>query len=413
MKAATPCSNALSACFVATIALAGCGQMKSRDIEGRPVSLAEFAGPRPAAPVQTELATEPPRSRDAPTEAPRLRAGAGPEDDLATPEPMRLTELGDHTIVDSLVGEVNGRPIFADEFLEPIEDRLIQAAEQYAGAQREAAFRMIIHGWLQDVIIDELILAEAEAALTPNEQMGLLAFIRNWQEQLIRQKGGGTRAAAEDRLRRETGMGLEGTLDTRKKMVLINELRRKKIDPRVIVSWRDIQREYQRRFDEFNPPATVTLARIRLSTERQADLIEEVKPRLAAGEPFARVAEDAGFPDGGRWETFEVGPGGISDIGISDDMKGALEGLGAGQTSEPFIQGAATVWLHVESVEHSAGKSIYDAQVQRALSQELRARRNVEEWNRHIESLLEKGIYHELDEMAERLYRIALDRYAR
>ena len=35
------------------------------------------------------------------------------------------------------------------------------------------------------------------------------------------------------------------------------------------------------------------------------------------------------------------------------------------------------------------------------------------EWVRYVNSLLDRGIYDELEQMADRLYRIALDRYAR
>ena len=61
---------------------------------------------------------------------------------------------------------------------------------------------------------------------------------------------------------------------------------------------------------------------------------------------------------------------------------------------------------------HHSAHSIYDPTVQRVLKNAIRARRSQEEWNRYIESLLERGIYNELDEMSERLYDIAIARYA-
>ena len=115
----------------------------------------------------------------------------------------------------------------------------------------------------------------------------------------------------------------------------------------------------------------------------------------------------------GEWVTFTMGPGGISDIEVSDQMKLLLEGLGPAETSEVFTQGRTTMWLHVVSVDRPEVRDIYDKQVQRLLAAEIRRRRSEEEWNRYIASLLQRGIYDELDKMAQRLYEIAMLRYSR
>ncbi len=195
---------------------------------------------------------------------------------------------------------------------------------------------------------------------------------------------------------------------------MVEELRRRKIDPRVIVSWRDIEREYLRRYDEFNPPAAVTLALIRLHTVDQAELIEQVQDRLSGGESFAAIAEELGFSGGGVWATFRMGPGGITDIDVTDQIKGVLAGLEEGRTSEPFAQGPSTLWLHVVSLQRPPARSLYeDPQVQRILRNEIHRRRGEEQWKRYINSLLEHGIDDELAVMEDRLYEIALQRYGR
>ena len=195
---------------------------------------------------------------------------------------------------------------------------------------------------------------------------------------------------------------------------MVEELRRRKIDPRVIVSWRDIEREYLRRYDEFNPSAAVTLALIRLHTVDQAELIEQVQNRLDVDESFATLAEELGFADGGVWATFRMGSGGITDIDVSAQIKGVLAGLEEGRTSQPFTQGPSTLWLHVVSLQRQPARGLYeDPQVQRSLRNELHRRRGEEQWNSYLNSLLERGIYDELDVMADRLYEIALQRYGR
>lgn len=404
--------------MIASIGVVGCAQSNDRGMAVRPVTLAEFAKPKgtAAGEPQRALNENPPQATAGPVSAADLSeevAGPVSDDDPAPRAVLRFTRPGQRIIVDSLVGEVNGRPIFADEFLEPIEERLRRAAEQTSGPQREVVLRAIVTSWLRDVVLDALILAEAEASLTVAQQQGLFALIRNWQEEVIR-RGGGTRFGIESSLRQEGYGTLKDYMRRQEELLLVNELRRRKIKPRVIVSWRDIEREYQRRYDEFNPPATVTLARIRLSNEDQADLITQVKHRLAGGESFAEIADELGFPNGGVWETFKMGDGGISDIEVSEQMKADLAGLGPGQTSEPFTQGSATVWLNIVSVDRPPGITLYDdPQVQRRLGEDIRKRRNKQEWDRYVNSLLDRGSYNELDDMAERLYRIALLRYGR
>jgi len=400
----------------AAVAAAGCAQGTNGGV--RTVSLGEFAQPIPA------------ETSGAPAGAPAEAGGeaiqpvvARARDDMTGADPfefvepeefsdrsvLRPTRPGETVIVDSLVGHVNGRPVFADDFLEPIEDRLLRAAEDTSGVEREQVFRLIINDWLQDVVTNELLLAEAEASLSFDEQRGLFAWLSMMYDEEIR-RGGGTRSGAERR-RQQSGEDLDQYLGDQKDMVLIHQLQQSKIQPRVIVSWRDIEREYQRRYAEFNPPASVTLARIRLSPVTQAAAVDGVKARLAAGEPFPEIAEELGFADGGVWETFEMGPGGITDIVVSDDMKQALAGLKEGDTSAPITMGSSTLWLHVVEMQSPAARSIYDPAVQIGLRNAIRARRANTEWFRYVNSLLERGVYDELEDMAERLHRIAMLRY--
>ena len=380
-----------------------------REGSARPVTLADFAEKVPDDQVNAE-------------DAAVLAAAIGDlQDDSDAPiiwfddfnvrEVLHPTRPGESVIVDSLVGHVNGRPIFADEFLEPVEDRLLRASEQHSGVDLEQTFQRIINEWLRETVLNELILAESEASLSEQEQMGLFAMLDRVYAEEIR-KGGGTKSGAERRRRRE-GDELDQYLGKQKDLVLIDHIRIAKIQPRVVVTWRDIEREYQRRYEIYNPAATVTLARIRVNTQTQAVLKEDVTSRLAAGESFAVIAEELGFDDGGLWETFKAGPGGITDIEVSPVMKEALRGLVAGDTSPPFQLGAGTVWLHVVALEQPQSRSIYDTDVQIRLKAAIRMQRSQMEWQRYIDSLLEDGVHDDLEEMADRLFDIAMSRYGR
>lgn len=403
--------------LAAAVAAAGCASGGGEN-GARTVSLGEFAQPpAEAAPDETSETVQPVVARaEEPAVGDAVAADDFFEDEFfdevfAERLVLRPSEPGEPVIVDSLVGHVNGRPIFADDFLLPIEDRLMRAAEETHGVEQQMAFRKIILDWLRDVVTNELLLAEAEASLSSEEQRGLFAWLRMMYDEEIR-RGGGTRSGAERRQQR-SGSGLDEYLGNQKDMILIDQLQRQRIQPRVIVSWRDIEREYERRYEEFNPAATVTLARLRLNSVTQTAMIEAVNERLAAGEPFAEIAEELGFANGGLWETFEMGPGGITDIQVSEPMKVALEGLDEGDTSPPFTLGSGTLWLHVVEVDRPEARSIYDPSVQLGLRNLILSRRANTEWNRYVNSLLERGVYDELDEMAERLYQIALLRYGR
>jgi hypothetical protein len=174
-----------------------------------------------------------------------------------------------------------------------------------------------------------------------------------------------------------------------------------------------VEREYRRRYDEINPPAEATLARIRLSTEDDAELIEQVKQRLAAGEDFLEVAASVDQPEGGIWDTVEMGRDGLREPEFADDAAQAQVARlrEVGDTTEPIQLGSSTWWLHVAEIDRPPVRSLYDPAIQRRLIDYLRSNRADEEQRRYIASLLERGIYDELDEMGEQLLIIAIRRY--
>ena len=414
------------------ILLTGC--QSSGAGAARSVSLAEFSRSGAAAapdPVAGHTSTEetdepastvtrPDEQADRPTSMPiELGAASDPEED----DRRRAAAVADaiaaggsdrdnrRIVVESLVGQVNGRPIFADEFFLPIEDRLVAMADQLTPRDFEQQAAQIIGQHLQNLLLNELFLAEAESQLTEEQRQGLFAMMRYWQEETIAEFGG-TRSAAERRLAEMEGMTVSEFLDARRDVALLQELQRRRIEPRITVSWRDIEREYQRRFHEFNPPATISIARIRLHTERDAALIEEVQRRIDRGEPFAQIATDVGEEDGGAWQTFEVDDEGIEGIALAESVRRQLVGLGVGETTQPVALGSSTWWLHIADYEQPAGQDIYDPDVQRSLRARLRNQRYNEEMERYSRHLFERGVFDERETMMRKLLEIAMRRYA-
>lgn len=255
-----------------------------------------------------------------------------------------------------------------------------------------------------------MYLSEAEASLSSEEKRGLLFMLRSMREQEIAKIGGGSLEEAERKLQRDEGLSLEEYLEQQKEEILLNRITREKIISQVIVSWRDIEREYERQFDEFNPPATVTLSRIRISSD-QTDKIEDVKQKLAAGEDFGDVAEWVGMFERGDMGPFTMGPGGQISDEFPEAYKPFLPGLEVGATSEGFPVRNWTMWLHVTSIDQPQARSVYDDDVQLALHQFLFARRYQEEKARYMSELLENSTLDEWNEMVERVLQIALRRY--
>jgi hypothetical protein len=104
----------------------------------------------------------------------------------------------------------------------------------------------------------------------------------------------------------------------------------------------------------------------------------------------------------------------MSDVQIGmEAVKTQLAGLSPGQTSPMFEVGPRTWWVHVVSVEGGESRSLYDPEVQRQLYTELYNRRSAEERERYIKTLLDKGVYDDMDAMRLKLVRIAIVRYAR
>jgi hypothetical protein len=399
------------------IVLAGCRSATEKPPAARPISLAEFAG-QPDDPVAVEpaVATDPHADATAdpaaPGDAVRIK---DPGTEPVRRRAVRTMAPGEPVVIDSMVGQINGRPVFADEFFETIEDRLIAVAEEEGMTSRQftAQASQIVMTQLQQVVFNALFIAEAESDLTPEEKVGIRYWLNTLEEKVVAGHGG-VRGDTERDLARE-GQTVEGKLAEMKDQALITKLIEEKIRPRVIVSWRDIQREYESEKwqQEFCPPGRITLSRIRLLTERQAEQITRVAEQLGAGTTFAEVARSLNQPNDGVWQTFEVGPAGVSDINFENEaLQAQLQQLQVeGDTVGPFELGSTTWWLHLTSIERPQHRDLYDPEVQRVLERYLRQQRGTEEQNRYIQTLLEDGIHDDLESMAERLVVIAVMRY--
>lgn len=316
---------------------------------------------------------------------------------------------GQPVVVDSLIGQVNGRPVYADDVLGPITDQLTAEYERLSWQQFQPLMERLVMQRLQEVALNELFLAEARASLSEQQQHGLLSFLKELEQDVVG-RSGGVHARAEQEVLAQEGHTLEEYLRLEEERVLIQQLMNDRVRHLAVVSWHDIERAYNARRDEFRPAARIAIGRIRLRTS-DAEAVAQVQRALDAGTPFGAVATEAGVPDGGAWESFVLPESGIQGLEITDAYKPVLEGLGPGQVSAPMERGSFTMWFALLDYTQGEQRSLYDPAVQRQLHHELYNRAVVQAQNEFVQDVLQRGIYDELALMHNRAITIAATRF--
>lgn len=314
-------------------------------------------------------------------------------------------------LIEAKVGDVNGKPIYISTFFEPIEARLIaEAARLGRNEWRRVATEEIIGPRLNGIIADELLRAEALASLTPQQRMGLRAFLSGFRRDLLSENLGSEQLARR-RLESGTGQSLDQALREKETDTLIRLTLFQEINRRINVSWRDIQQRYERDADVYSPPPVASFRVIRVPTDR-AEVVEDITRRLGDGEPFSEVAADPR-------NTFRPEAGGLIEAAYvkafeeaeffgSEELNEQARTLSPGQTVGPFALGSSTTWLRLEGIERKT-ISLYEAQLR--INQELTLERRRQEQQAYLDKLTERARVTNRQEMMVRLLRIAEDRY--
>jgi hypothetical protein len=375
-----------------------------------------------------------PRTRDGVEDAPRPRLviasdqgqGARPEvtgpvgasdgirDAVARPgEPSGVEgalAAGSEVLVEVKVGDVNGRPVFAGSFLEPMGDRLRAEARTRRLPEWRTFARGEIERELRTFIEDELLRAEALATLTPEQREGFLSFVRDMQRRFQAQNRGSREITAQRLSETEGRTFDEWTKSTQERELIRYELATK-IDRRVNVSWRDIQQSYERNFEVFNPPPKYRFRMIQVPTQN-ADQVAEVARRLSAGEAFAGIATSElnrwNRDKGGLEEREHRGAASEGQFFANAQLNEAARGLSPGQTAGPFTLGGSSAWLHLEGIEQ-VSRSLYEAQLR--IESVLRQTRTEAERRRYIQRLRGRATITEERQMVDALLRVAEERY--
>lgn len=322
---------------------------------------------------------------------------------------------GADLVLDSLIGQINGNPVYASKFFR---DSKLDAA--LAGMviklKNDAAWkteaRTAIRRALVDKIRDELVLAEARSSLTPEQRKGLLFFLEQLRNELI-SGSGGSEAVVDESLREREGKNIDEKVKEDLETKLVQREIYQRVASKIVVSWKDVQLEYERRFDEFNPTSIATLRMIWLPADKP-ELIEEFKTQLAAGTPFKTLAA--------REENqFNSGQAGVAERPLkgadyaentffpAPELNAAARALSPGATSGPITYQKRVAWINLESIKTPPPKTLYDVQL--TLERDIKERRFREESEKYLSRLMNKGSFSDVNEMTDKLLAIAGDRF--
>lgn len=316
---------------------------------------------------------------------------------------------GEKWTIESLIGQINGRPVYAGKFMTSIEDRILRIVAENPPGNAQRLIEKLIQDRFQQYINNELIISEAEGMLSPEMQAGIFAWIQSIQEQTVAGNGG-NRTSASQSIEDQFGMNMEQYLKEKRDEALASDLLRRRVEPRTIVSWRDVERQYSMLEKEFNPEPRITIGRIRLQVSDELE-IKNVQERFKRGETFAQVTTALNVPDGGKWQQYALPKNGLAGLELADDIKKILLAVDNGHVTEELRKGSTATWYCVTNVQEQATRSIFESALQRSIRRGLKEQRGAYERNRYLASLRDRWVTNDIDQMTKRLIVIAWERY--
>ncbi len=387
------------------------------------VGLVGCARKRPA-PVSLYPQTPPPRqtnpsdfvtppavdgtSSAAPVAAASAAPSASPSAGAGEATPTGPLSASSNYMVEAMVGHVNGKPLYAYQVFAPMHEQLSAMGNRLNRGEFRQQAGVLIAQRLRQEITDALILGEAESQLSPQQRFGLLQYLKERREELVRKLGQGSVLLTEGELRETSGITLEQQMKETRQQVLVQNFLRSKLLPKINVTRKDIERFYDDNNARFNPPSGRT---INLIQTRKRTVAEQIEQQLAQGVPFLELAGDKNFNDYKPEEQGLFGKGlpGDEPFGAAP-LNEALVKLGQGQHSPRLTMGERYLWIYVQTISTGKGKTLAQAQLE--IEQELRRRQFHRLTEQYQQKLFDEGSYHPVDEMLRSLVDIAMNVYS-
>lgn len=314
--------------------------------------------------------------------------------------------------IDAMVGHINGEAVYADQIFDV---NLVAQLESFGRRFDREAFGNAASGVIQDklqgIIINKLILGEAERNLQEAQRRGIEGRIQAEREELLRFYGQGSLAKAKAEFKKERGKELEQHLIAFREELVIGSYVRSKVMPKIVVNQRDVERYYADNIEKYQQPDQRVVRLIRVT---EASVVDEIDSRLNKGESFKNIAADPSLnnynPDnGGIFNGGDPVPGN-KVIGI-ESVNNALLKLETGGHAGPIKAGDNTFYVQV--VELTPGVKIELADAQIKIESILRSTQFEKHALRFRVGLLRRGSYSDPAQMGQKLLDIAFARYDR
>jgi hypothetical protein len=355
-----------------------------------------------------------PESLHAHTPAPAPGPLTAPTSAEGTPQTTTAPTPTARTLgVDRSVGQINGRPIYAAQFLEDMDDRLRRNAEKMKRPEWVKESFNLIGQKLRDEVRDELLLSEFNTNLKPEQKPGIAAFVTKVQEDL-RSGNLGSESLANKRLLEEEGKTIQEKARDISDKAFIQDWLRRTVYNRVQVNIREVKRYYENNPADFREPGKAVFRVIQCPKDDAAK-IASIEAALAANEDFAAIAERESSwrrdQKEGRF-TFEVK---IEKDHASADFFGppalnqAARSLSPGGQTARIDAGSAAWWLKLESSTPPRVIPFFEAQL--AIEKKIKNERYREEETRYFNGLMKRSSATNLEEMALKITEFADQRY--
>lgn len=312
--------------------------------------------------------------------------------------------------VDAMVGHINGEAVYADQIFDiNLVAQLESFGRRYDGDEFRRAATGVIQDRLNGIIINKLILGEAERNLKEAQRRGIEGRIQAEREELLRFYGQGSLAKAKAEFLKARDKDLDQHLADFREELVISSYIRSKVMPKIVVNQRDIERYYADNIDKYQQPDQRIIRLIRAADAAAAKKVEDA---LGKGQAFDKLAANPGLngynPDNaGLFNSGNPIPG-DEVIGI-DAVNEALLPLESGEYAGPITVSQGTFFVQI--VERTAGVQITLAEAQIEIEKILRSLQFERQALRFRMDLLKRGSYSDPVDMGLKLLEIAYARY--
>lgn len=316
-------------------------------------------------------------------------------------------------VMDAMVGQVNGRPIYASQIFRDIgEDTL----KRIGGSEPRLAFKEraaeLIEAKLREKITNALILAEAERGLTDPMRAGLQNYLKIEREKILAQYGGGAPGPAEQALIAAKGHGIAEELEQRRQKALVDKFLHDKFYPKIAVHRREVERYYEDHPEEFNPNPTVTVRVIVVTGHAKADAVD----KALQAHPFGDVAKqqsEVAAANGGTMGPFHLSrPMSQFNELKWDKLNEKVRGLKAGEWSDRTDLGSDQFgWIMLQQLQGGKSRTLKQAFLD--IEGRLRAMKISRLQRHYISALFRHGNFTPVEEMGNALLDVAMVRFAK